>query len=375
MKFAGQVRFPEVDHPGIPVTLHVEDRQAELVLEGESLGRWSLFDVQATRLVSSVFEISLGREEITFIADNPMDFAYKGIEHMAEAWAGFKSRGFIRRFFSVRWSRRGTKASKLPELRQAMIDNLGSQAGRRPSRPRSTPMPSPSPKPAPAAPPRTTTHPEPSIAGDDIDAIRAERAALEAERARLEEERRLLENERAAAEREVAESIAAARAEIEKLEQERAAARGEAPGYEPAAPETVGSLEDLEAPKAPEPLLEEPEEGEDRPVEVEDEPGVTEEATDQVQAEEPPAEEAPAAETVLDLDELDTVPGGIPPVEPEPALAGASARSGLMGAVKAAFSKNSGREHVHEFVEAPAGIGIVRSICSECGYVSISTSD
>ncbi len=80
-----------------------------------------------------------------------------------------------------------------------------------------------------------------------------------------------------------------------------------------------------------------------------------------------------ARDLVVDLGELETVEEQSG--EPEPALAGTGQKSGLMGAVKAAFSKNSGRQHVHEFVEAPAGIGIVRSICSECGYVSISTSD
>jgi len=61
--------------------------------------------------------------------------------------------------------------------------------------------------------------------------------------------------------------------------------------------------------------------------------------------------------------------------QPEPALAGAPReKSGIMGAVKSAFSR-SGRNHVHELVEAPGGIGIGRSICEECGYVSISSSD
>jgi hypothetical protein len=30
---------------------------------------------------------------------------------------------------------------------------------------------------------------------------------------------------------------------------------------------------------------------------------------------------------------------------------------------------------VHEFVEAPGGIGIVRQICAECGYISIGVTD
>ncbi len=42
-----------------------------------------------------------------------------------------------------------------------------------------------------------------------------------------------------------------------------------------------------------------------------------------------------------------------------------------MGAVKAAF-RGGPRDHDHQFVEAPGGIGITRYVCEECGYVSIS---
>jgi hypothetical protein len=72
------------------------------------------------------------------------------------------------------------------------------------------------------------------------------------------------------------------------------------------------------------------------------------------------------------------------PVEPpisspspkEPAMAAAVPpdRSGLMGAVRSAFARNK-VAHEHQFVEAPGGIGIVRQICAECGYISIGLSD
>ncbi|HEX5695179.1 MAG TPA: hypothetical protein VFZ15_02255, partial [Acidimicrobiia bacterium] len=97
MKFTGQVRVPEIDHPGVPATILVEDGQTEIFLEGESLGRWSLYDVRAERLVSSAFSLWLHGEEITFIADEPVDFAYKGVDHMAEVWARYKSMAMPRR--------------------------------------------------------------------------------------------------------------------------------------------------------------------------------------------------------------------------------------------------------------------------------------
>jgi hypothetical protein len=52
-----------------------------------------------------------------------------------------------------------------------------------------------------------------------------------------------------------------------------------------------------------------------------------------------------------------------------------SERSGLLGAVRSAFTRNRGTAHEHQFVEAPGGIGIVRQICADCGYISIGVAD
>ena len=115
MKFAGQIRVPEVDHPGVPVTFVVDENQAEVILEGESLGRWSLFDVRATRLVANAFQVELAGEEITFLAEDPIDFAYRGVEHMAEVWARYKTMTVPRRVVAVKLSRRGSVPSRIQE--------------------------------------------------------------------------------------------------------------------------------------------------------------------------------------------------------------------------------------------------------------------
>ena len=60
----------------------------------------------------------------------------------------------------------------------------------------------------------------------------------------------------------------------------------------------------------------------------------------------------------------------------QPVLAGAAKerKGGIMGAVKAAF-RSGPRDHEHQFIEAPGGIGITRYVCEQCGYVSISVGD
>jgi hypothetical protein len=84
-----------------------------------------------------------------------------------------------------------------------------------------------------------------------------------------------------------------------------------------------------------------------------------------------------AKELVVDLGAFEEVAPIETPqsgTDTEPAMAGVTEKAGIMGAVKAAFSRTS-KNHVHEFTEAPGGIGMVRYICRECGYVSISSTD
>ncbi len=465
------------------MTFLVEDNQAELMIDGETLGRWSLFDVHAQRLLASAFQVDLGGREITFIAEQPMDFAYRGVEHMAEVWARFKAMNFIRRFFAVKLSRRKTVPSRIGELEAAMLDNLGHGAlvaelaappkspveARSPKpledRPRPEPAVDDAPAPRPVSPPPAPAPTEPEQPVPSMPRIpeplstpdrpsleerrlEAERAELEAEKARVEEERRRLAEERAAAEREVAESIAAARAEIESLvaererlaeleaaraEHERADARraellrkdmealevktkeleslradrAEAERRESARLETERvEAAQLEAARLEAERLEalrqeadrlaaEEEAGRDM---VKERLGTSAEASDDDQVRDlvvdlvefeadaeraarrdPVAPDEPAHEPVdqdgIDSD-LETVAAVANDSEREPALVAPSGqKSGLMGAVRAAFARSGGRNHVHDFVEAPGGIGMTRSICRECGFVSISTSD
>jgi hypothetical protein len=90
------------------------------------------------------------------------------------------------------------------------------------------------------------------------------------------------------------------------------------------------------------------------------------------------AEETARPEMVVDLDHLHIDESTSLEPDLELLFAGAPSpegeKSGLLGAVRSAFARNK-TSHEHEFVEAPGGIGIVRQICADCGYISIGVSD
>jgi hypothetical protein len=398
VKFPGELKFPDLDHPGVPVQFLIEGNQAELTLEGESLGRWSLYDVRADRLIASAFQVDLAGAEITFVADDPIDFAYRGVEHMAKTWAAMKAKRIGARGIAVNRSRRGTIPSRIDEVRAVMEENLHI--------PESKPLAGEPAMPEPIMDSPTLTEGRspgewdrrdqageiPSVGTEPpVEASEPLPAGLSDHERRLEEERRLLEQERAELARQKAEAeqreanlFEAYRLEMERLEKERAELRAQATepvtqpgtGEEPdtSAAEPEAQPEVSESPSTepePEPELEaEPEAAPDR--EPEREP---EAAPDQ----EPEAEPVGAKHrSVLDLNEFEEPPPQEPvenpePVPPpEPAMAAATKeKGGLMGAVRAAFRGGS-KDHAHHFIEAPGGIGITRYVCEECGYVSIS---
>ena len=416
MKFSGELKFPEIDHPGVPVQLVIDDFQLEMFIEAESLGRWSLYDVHARRLVASAFEIDLDGTEVTFVADDPIDFAYRGVEHMAETWATLKSKRMASRTIAVRKSRRDAIPSRIEDMKSAMEANLDEQ-----SIPRQIAGEHAMPEPAlmdradaggdlsedvgvgdwdireeEAAIPIVGAGVE-TAAAEEISKLSEEVRALEEEKQRLAEERARFDEERRRAEQQEANRIEAYRLEMQRLEAEREELRRRAaelaePTDEelPEEAEPVPVEADLEPEPEPEPVVADveqvpvAEEADTEVVPVAEEPEVEPEP-EPIPEKEPEPE--PAAAGVLDLKKLEEKepagrddqievpaprPASMPRKQPEPALAGASKdRGGLMGAVKAAF-RSGPKHHEHQFIEAPGGMGITRYVCEECGYVSIS---
>ena len=441
--------MPEVDHPGIPATIVVEDDMAEVLLEGESLGRWSLYDVHAARLVSSAFSISLDGEEITFIADEPVDFAYKGVEHMAEVWARYKAMTMPRRMVAVGRSRRGATPSRIPELREAMLANLRAVG----------PLAVRAPLPAPAAAEALEAASEPGlsqwshrleaysnvpppidetpISQEPVEVAEGQQVMPGPDPDQVEEAAGTSPAQALQPPAEVAESSPAGTLEppaelAETTEADDHVAQPSPPRLRPGPgliPRQVTRSTPVPSLQTSEPVdwtaaWEEPPGDEvpgyeepppDAHLALADEPpadlGAPTDVTESVdeeaavdEAEQAPAEDLVAGtapreavaepkELVLDLGRLEIDRPSPAPVavgdqgqgddvfEPDLELlfAGApmpeSERSGLLGAVRSAFTRNRGTAHEHQFVEAPGGIGIVRQICTDCGYISIGVAD
>jgi hypothetical protein len=227
LKFSGQIKFPEIDHPGVPISIVIEGSQIELVVESESLGRWSLSDVHARRLVASAFEIDLDGTEVTFVADDPIDFAYRGVEYMAETWAAIKSKRLAVRSLAVRKSRKDTIPSRIEEMKEAMMANLEGRAEPRQlagevSMPEAleTDLAGESPveEIVTAGPSSEATVSEETVFEETVS---EETKWLDEERRRLAEERAQLEEERRRAEEREANRVEAYRIEMARLKAER----------------------------------------------------------------------------------------------------------------------------------------------------------
>lgn len=420
MKFNGEIKFPDLDHPGVPVQAIIDDSQFEIVVEGESLGRWSLYDVEASRLVASAFLLKLDGEELTFVAADPIDFAYRGVEHMAGVWAQIKSKRVGRRSMAIRVSRKGVLPSRVGELRSAMEANLEAQA-----RPRglagtgavteaAAPEVSPSETDLPptdwddrteagaipvvgdAPAPAEVDEPAAAVAPPaEPEAVPVAEDPLAVERQKLAEERERLERERLQAEEREAVRLEAYRLEMERLEREREEARLQAElaaakaaeldqtaaGRHEEVPDVEADADPVVEEPVPESIQPEPEESISKEIAA-----VFSESSDPEPAPEPEVAPPPMDDEladpaatpepeVVDLSDLESgqFDVDVPASEPEPAMASAARdRAGLMGAVRSAFARSGGKNHEHSFLEAPGGLGITRYVCEDCGYVSIS---
>ncbi len=92
MDFRGRLRLPEDAGSGIPVDLRIEDVYLELWAGTEELGTWRLEVVGAERVNGNLFALNLDGEFMQFLADDPLGFAYEGVEYVEEIGARLRKR-------------------------------------------------------------------------------------------------------------------------------------------------------------------------------------------------------------------------------------------------------------------------------------------
>lgn len=108
MLFKGRLRLPNDPGEGIPIDLELEDVFLSLESEGEDFGEWRLDTVEINRLFSNQFAMHLDGEEMVFIADDALGFAYDGLSAIEDV----KSRLSKRRVFKGRKPKKKTLAGR-----------------------------------------------------------------------------------------------------------------------------------------------------------------------------------------------------------------------------------------------------------------------
>ena len=108
MLFKGRLRLPNDPGEGIPIDLELEDVFLSLDSEGEDFGEWRLDTVEIKRLFSNQFAMQLDGEEMVFIADDALGFAYDGLTAIEDV----QSRLSKRRIFKGRKPKKKAAAGR-----------------------------------------------------------------------------------------------------------------------------------------------------------------------------------------------------------------------------------------------------------------------
>ena len=98
MLFKGRLRLPSDPGEGIPIDLELQDVFLSLDSGGEDFGEWRLDTVEIKRLFSNQFSMLLDGEEMVFVADDALGFAYDGLSKVEDV----QSRLSKRRVFKSR---------------------------------------------------------------------------------------------------------------------------------------------------------------------------------------------------------------------------------------------------------------------------------
>ena len=92
MQFKGSVRAPGDKDPGVRVVLEIDEYHLEIRRDSELIGRYYLADVEVARDIAERFILFLGDDEVEFLADDALHFAYGGVTAMQDGWLAAQKR-------------------------------------------------------------------------------------------------------------------------------------------------------------------------------------------------------------------------------------------------------------------------------------------
>lgn len=98
MRFKGQLLVPSESGPGLRVDLEVAGHHLAVESESGDLGAWPLEAVRVRRLEGDTFEMTVAGEDLHFIADDTISFAYSGMPAIERFSGPLPSRSRIRNF-------------------------------------------------------------------------------------------------------------------------------------------------------------------------------------------------------------------------------------------------------------------------------------
>ena len=101
MRFKGQLLLPSEQGPGLPVDLEIADHHLALVSEREELGAWPLEAIRARRLEGDTFAITVAGEDLHFVADDTISFAYSGMPAIERFARPSRTRSPLRALFDL----------------------------------------------------------------------------------------------------------------------------------------------------------------------------------------------------------------------------------------------------------------------------------
>jgi len=79
VRFKGQLLLPSERGPGLPIDLEVADHHLAVVSEQDELGAWPLEAIRARRIRGDTFAITVAGEDLHFVPDDTISFAYIGM--------------------------------------------------------------------------------------------------------------------------------------------------------------------------------------------------------------------------------------------------------------------------------------------------------